>query len=284
MLRSWMFIPGSKDKHLQKANQLKADAIIFDLEDAVAESEKSHARKKVIQYLKGIKDKQCFVRVNALSSKHFLEDIKEVVCQELTGIMLPKVSSSEDIIIADYLLQHMEIKYGLPDQTILIVPLIENAAGVHHAYNIANASQRILCLAFGAEDFKLDVTVESEDSEPELHYTRSKMVVDSGAAGIEAPIDAVYTAIRDDSGLKASSEASKNIGFQGKLAIHPKQISVINDVYAYTEAQIREAKEIVVAYEESMERGDGAVELNGEMIDIPVAEKAKKILEKIEMN
>src|SRR5699024_3086157 len=281
MIRSWMFIPGSHDKHLQKAQSLDSDVLIFDLEDAVAENEKKVARQKIIPFLKNQQHKKCYVRVNSLESPHFMKDIKDIICLELDGIILPKASCTEDIIITDYLLKQMEMESNIPKGKTKIVPLIENGIGIHNSYTIAVASERIMCLAFGAEDFTLDLTINTTENESELQYARAKLVEVSGAAGIEAPIDTVYTSIQNQKGLQKSAYNSKNLGFQGKLAIHPEQLKIINTVYSYSTEQIEEAKTIVSAYNKSIAQGKGAIEYNGKMIDMPVAEKAKNILKKL---
>lgn len=278
MLRSWIFIPGNQDKHLKKANSLEADAIIFDLEDAVSPSEKAIARLKVAESLQKTKETLNFVRVNALSTVHFLEDVDEVVSDSLAGIVLPKVEKKEDIVIAEYILGQSEEKYNLPPGSISIIPIIETAIGLHHAYEIVSASKRISRLAFGAEDFMLDLNIESRDEQVELLYTRSKLITASRAAGKEAPIDSVYTNFKEEKGLEKSAQIGRNLGFQGKLLIHPKQIEVVNQVFSPTEDEIKEAKRILEIYEESVAKGNGSIEVDGKMVDIPVAERAKKIL------
>lgn len=278
-----MFIPGSQDKHLEKAESLSADALIFDLEDAVSEKDKETARCKVKSCLSHLTEKTNFVRVNALTTPHFLEDVRKVVCSELAGIVLPKVNQKEDIGIADYLLGQFEMRYHLPKAFTKIVPIIESASGLYRAHEIATASERISCLAFGAEDYKLDVTIDSQGSELELLYARSKLVTASKAAGKDAPIDSVYTDFGDEKGLEESAKMGKKLGFQGKLLIHPKQINTVNSVYSPTEEQIKEAKRILEVYETSFNHEDGAIQIDGKMVDRPVVEQARKLLSLVEV-
>lgn len=278
MYRSWLFVPGNQEKHLRKVNDLLADVIIYDLEDAVPEANKQIARETVNKTIEKAVDKVNVVRVNALDTRHFLEDLNELSGINLAGIMLPKTNGRDDILIADFLLGKLEEKQGLENSSLSIIPIIETAKGLEHVGEIAAASERVHCLSFGAEDYMLDLNLEPDGCNQELNYARSKMIVASKAAGIEAPIDSVYTDFQDEQGLERVTRQGKQSGFQGKLLIHPKQINVVNRIFSPTKEQIDEAKQIVALYTESLKRGEGAVQLNGKMIDVPVAERARKIL------
>lgn len=278
MYRSWMFVPGNNEKHLRKVKDLTADVIIYDLEDAVPDERKASARVQVKETIASRSEKVNFVRVNALDTRYFIDDINGIMTEHLSGIMLPKVNSREDILIAAYLLGQLEEKHQLPKGGLAIVPLIETAKGLENASDIAKASERVLCLSFGAEDYTLDLNIEPANAEEALTYARSKLVVASKAADKEAPIDSVYTDFHNEAGLEQAALASKRYGFQGKLLIHPKQIDIVNRVFSPTDEQIAEAKRIVELYEASLQKGEGAVQLDGKMIDVPIAERAKRIL------
>jgi citrate lyase subunit beta/citryl-CoA lyase len=273
-----MFIPGYKDRHLEKVKTLSADAYILDLEDAVAEENKTAARQKVKRFIENTEHLTIFVRVNALETDYFLEDIQEVVHANLAGIVLPMTHQKEDIVIADFLLGQMEKKSHIKNGCVSILPIIETASGLQNAYDIASASQRISCLAFGAEDFMLHTNIDPDGQQTQLLYARSKLVTDSIAAGINPPIDSIYTDFRDNEGLKNAAIAGRKLGFQGKLVIHPNQIQVVNELYSPTDEQITEAEKIVEAYNWALKNGSGAVQVNGKMIDAPVAERAKVVL------
>lgn len=273
-----MFVPGNQDKHLNKVSTLQADVIIYDLEDAVPNENKSEARKKVKEIVQTMDDKENYVRVNELASPYFIEDLEGILDENVTGIVLPKVDTRDDVVIADYFLSKLEEKYLFPINRFKIVPIIETARGVENVKEIAASSDRITCLSFGAEDFMLDVNMESSGEQIELNYARSKIVIASKAAGKEAPIDTVYTNFRDNEGLEAVAKQGRKAGFQGKLIIHPNQIETVNRVFAPSDEELEEAKKIVQLYEKSLEEGLGAVQLNGKMIDVPVAERAKKLL------
>lgn len=278
LLYSWLFIPGNKEKHLQKAYQLNADALIFDLEDAVPSTEKEKARKHVVQTIQKLDNKNNFIRVNELASDYFLDDLEKMIIPNVNGVVLPKVNNRGDIAIADYLIGKFERKNGLKNGAISIVPIIETAEGIHKALEIAQASTRIKRLAFGAEDFMLDLNIYPDESESELLYARSQLVVASREARIEPPIDSIYTDFRDEDGLKTATERGKRFGFRGKLLIHPDQIETVNNIFVPTTKEIAEAKKIVQAYEEAIRVGQGAIQVDGKMIDVPIYERAKKML------
>lgn len=279
MLRTCMFIPGDKDKHLEKLKTFSADAYILDLEDAVAEKNKSTARQKVKRIIEETENPSIFVRVNDVGTDYFLDDIQEVIHPNLAGIVLPMANKKEDIVIADYLLGKIENKHLMQNGSVSIIPIIETTSGLYHAYDIASVSKRVSCLAFGAEDFMLHTNMETDEEQTQLLYARSKLVTESNAAGINPPVDSVYTDFRDNEGLKNAAMAGRKLGFQGKLVIHPNQIQVVNEVFSPSVEQITEAEEIVEAYNKALLSGSGAVQVNGKMVDAPVAERAKMILE-----
>ncbi|MBP2077170.1 HpcH/HpaI aldolase/citrate lyase family protein [Oceanobacillus polygoni] len=282
MYRSWLFVPGNQEKYLYKAKELSADVIIYDLEDAVPIERKKSSRIKVNKAINETRGQVSFVRVNAPATPYFIDDLNGIIGENLSGIVLPKVNQTDDIVIADYLLGQLERKHNLAKGTFSIIPLIETALGVYNVHEIAQASERILCLCFGAEDFMLDLNIEQNGQQPELTYARSKLVIASRLAGKEAPIDSVYTNFQDVKGLEEEAQVAKQSGFQGKLVIHPNQIEVVNEVFYPTTAQIEEAQKIVALYNRSLERGEGAIQFGGKMIDVPVAERARKILSYVE--
>ncbi|WP_158591737.1 HpcH/HpaI aldolase/citrate lyase family protein [Oceanobacillus halophilus] len=278
MIKTWLFIPGNNEKHLQKARILDVNALIFDLEDAVSVSEKETARLKVSKIIQETKENLNYIRINDRTTPFFLDDLYECVRDGLTGIVLPKVNTKEDIVIIDYLLEVLERKYQINNHKVSIIPIIESASGLYHAYEIATASTRIQCLAFGAEDYKLDLNISPDHHGTELLYSKSKLVEVSSAAGIEPPIDSVFTDFQDEEGLVEDARMGKRLGFQGKLLIHPNQIDRTNQIYSPTPEEIEEAKKIVQQYNESLDKGEAAIQIDGKMVDIPVAERARKLL------
>ncbi|MCF3943751.1 HpcH/HpaI aldolase/citrate lyase family protein [Oceanobacillus alkalisoli] len=278
MYRSWLFIPGNRDKHLRKAIDLEADVIIYDLEDAVPDEDKQLARLKVKETMTKANHQVNIVRVNGLDTNYFVDDLHGIVSAELTGLMLPKVNSRDDVLIADYLLGQLEVKHGIKKGTLVLLPLIETAKGIENVSEIAGSSERILCLCFGAEDYMLELNLEADSAQTALNYARSKLVVASAAAKKAAPVDAVYPDFHDEAGLEAATIVSKQAGFQGKLLIHPKQIDIVNHIFSPTQKEIDEAKRIVEIYTASIDKGEGAIQLDGKMIDVPIAERARRLL------
>ncbi|BCJ86388.1 HpcH/HpaI aldolase/citrate lyase family protein [Effusibacillus dendaii] len=282
LFRSWMFVPGNSERRLAKVDDLTADVIIFDLEDAVPLSEKQNARQLVCQTIRNSRAACSFVRVNDLASGFFADDIADLAGVLLAGIVLPKANSRQDILTADQALAEAESKSGRQLGDIEIVPLIESALGLYQAFEIAASSPRVKRLAFGSVDFTLDIQAQLTHEGTEILYARSHLVVVSRAAGIEPPIDAVFVQMKDREGLLRDTKLAKQLGFQGKMVIHPDQIGIVNDVFTPTQEEIEEAKRIVSAFDEALLEGSAAIQLDGKMIDYPVAERAKRIVRQAE--
>ncbi|HBZ08359.1 MAG TPA: CoA ester lyase [Bacillus bacterium] len=283
MHRSWLFVPGSQDKYLKKVKELKTDVIIFDLEDSVIKAKKDEARVKVSEAISDMRTKVNFVRVNGIYTEFFIDDLEKLVRPGLTGIVLPKVNKRDDMIIADYMLDQIEKKHLLEPKSVTIVPIIESAKALHNAYDIASSCNRVKCLAFGAEDLMLDMNIKSSNGIETL-YARSKMIEVSKASSIGPPIDQIYPNLADMEGLRKEAENGRNLGFQGKLLIHPNQVETINEVFTPTIEEINEAKEVIEKYHKSIVEGFGVSKVNGKMIDAPIVEKAKRILDYAERN
>lgn len=274
---------GESRKNLNKVKDLQADVIIYDLEDAVPVNEKVIARQKVKEAICKISQQVNFVRVNDLTTPYFIEDLDGIIAENLSGIVLPKVNNQHDIIIAAYLLGQMEEKYGLEEGSLAIVPLIETASGIQNVQEIVCASNRILCLCFGAEDFMLDLHIDAGEMGENLMYARTQLVIASKAAGKEPPVDSVFVDFKDEAGLEKETERAKCAGFQGKLLIHPKQIAPVHHAFSPTREQVKEAEKIIALYGESLKNGKGALEIDGKMIDAPVVERARKVLSHADM-
>src|SRR5699024_8608765 len=232
----------------------------------------------IIETLKNddIKPKK-YIRVNEISSLYFINDISTLVGIYIDGIITPKVNSADNMKIVDYLISQFEKENDIETGRIKTVPLIENGKGIANAFEIAASIERNETIAFGAEDYMLDVNIPKDENNVLLH-ARSVLTASAGAAGINPPVDSVYTDFKDQEGLLEASRTSKALGFQGRLVIHPKQIDEVNTIFAPTDEELTEAKRIVAAYESAFEAGSGAIEVDGKMIDIPVAERAKKLL------
>lgn len=276
---SWMFVPGSDSQKIEKVQHLPVDVVIYDLEDAVALTKKESARINVREALQNNLPKYNVVRVNGVNTPYFKDDLEEIVSHGLKAIMLPKSETKEQILLLERILHQAEEEYEIM-QPIEIVPLIESANGVCGAAEIAAASSRVKCLAFGSIDYALDIEAELTEEGFELLYARSHLVNVSRAAGIEQPIDAVYPDIHNLDGLQKETKFVKKLGFQGKLVIHPKQVDVINEVFMPSKEEIESAQLIMSTYKQSIQAGLGAIQVNGKMVDAPVIERAKKTLQK----
>ena len=260
--RSYLFVPGNRPDRFEKARNAGADAVILDLEDAVPSENKAEAREAVAAWLSP--EHPVYVRVNGAVTTWFEADLEAITRPGLAGVVLPKAEDPHELA---------EVAARTPEEANL-VPLLETALGVWNSRYLAEAP-RVERLAFGSIDFQLDTGIDREDEE--LLYARSRLVLASRVAGILPPLDGVTAALDDPDRLAADVERARRLGFGGKLCIHPMQIEVVNRGFMPAEAEISWAKRVLEAAEAS---GTGAVRLEGEMIDRPVIERAKAILER----
>ncbi|QQK76460.1 CoA ester lyase [Salicibibacter cibarius] len=284
--RTWLFAPGNHPRTMEKAMETKADVVIYDLEDAVPLEEKEQARNMATQHLqKKHIDKAPYklLRVNESTSPFFSEDVKAGVRNGAHGLVLPKAENPDHIKEMDEWISTLEEENGLPVGHIELLPLLESALGVHNSYEIARAAPRIERLSFGAIDYTADMQTKISGYGEELLYAQSQLVNSSYAAGIEGPIDTVYPDFHNEEGLVEETERGIRLGFKGKMIIHPKQIEPVNHAYTPSEQEVQEALEIVDAYERAKERGDGAIQLKGKMIDVPVVKGAQRTLDMMEV-
>ncbi|MCX5818822.1 MAG: CoA ester lyase [Deltaproteobacteria bacterium] len=277
--RSMLFVPGTDRKKIDKALASNADCIILDLEDAVALSEKESARIIVRDVLKERQNRHVYVRVNSIDTPFCYQDLTTIIQSRPTGIMPPKVESADHIKCIDWLIGQLEREAKMPAGQIEMVPIIETGSGVIHAAAIAGASSRLKCIAFGAVDYTLDIGTKLSREGHELFYARAHIVAASRAGGCEQPIDTVYPNFRDAEGLKRECEFVRNLGFQGKMVIHPDQVGIVHEVFSPTQEEIAYARKVVDAFEAAEKQGIASVNLDGKMIDYPVMKRAKQLLE-----
>jgi citrate lyase subunit beta/citryl-CoA lyase len=280
-LRSFLFAPGNHARRVEKALSLDADAVILDLEDAVATAEKRATREAVIAALTRPRRALLYVRVNAVDTEFCYGDLAAIVRPGLDGVILPKVESAAGLATADWLLAQLEREQGLAPRAIDLVPIIETARGLNQIDAILAAGTRVKRVAFGAGDFTLDVNMAWSRGEAELAYARAKIVTASRAAGIEAPLDTVWVDLADEEGLEASARTALGFGFQGKMCIHPNQIAVVNRVFTPSEAEIAFAVRVVAAFARAEAEGSAAIQLDGKFIDYPILYRAQRVLEKV---
>ena len=287
-LRSLLYAPGNEPRKVSKVGTLGADGVILDLEDAVPVGEKIATREAVRQAIPSVKATggRVYVRINPTGQKadfsmdFGIGDIEAIVCAELDGIVVPKVESAEELAEVDCVLAAQEQKIGLPQGSLEITPIIETALGLWNAFEIARSSKRIRSLHFGAGDFTRDVGIEWSRDETELVYARSRLVMISRAAGIEAPTDSVWVLLDDQDGLAGSVRRAKSLGFQGKSCIHPKQVDTINRGFSYVSPdEVARARKIVDAFAEAESRNSASILVDGEFVDYPLAERARQVLQ-----
>jgi len=284
--RSWLFIPGDSDKKLGKADASGADALILDLEDAVALENKPAARERVAAFLKerdrGSRVSELWVRINPLASGLALDDLVAVVPFAPNGIMLPKPDGPDDVSTLSYYLDALEAQNGLEHGTTRILPVAtETAAAPFRLGDYANAGlQRLAGLTWGAEDLSTAICA-STNLDPDGNWAstfkmvRSLTLLAAHAAGVQA-IETLYVDFRDSDGLFESCRAARAEGFSGRIAIHPAQVEPINRGFTPSEQEIEFARRVVAAF--AAAPGAGTIGLDGKMLDIPHLKQARHTL------
>ncbi len=280
ILRSLLFVPGNTPRMLDRALGLRPDAFIPDMEDSVPWDEKANARAVTASYLPRAADTGVPVipRVNSLDTGLLEADLEAVIGPHIFGVSIGKVDNPQIADEIEGMLSRLESKAGLSPGAIKLVPWIESAEAIVNAYAICSASERIVAVALGAEDFTNDMEIERRDDDAELRYARSVIAVAARAAGVLA-LDTPYFAFRDPDGLRANSLESRGVGFRGRFAIHPAQIDVINEVYSPSGEQIGHALRVIDAFEEAVAMGRGSTSLDGKVVDVPVVKRAQALLE-----
>jgi citrate lyase subunit beta/citryl-CoA lyase len=274
--RSLLFVPATSESKIDRAFAAGADGVIIDLEDAVAASQKEAARQALAAIFAVPRANAC-VRVNAASTPHCLGDLLALPLPALSTVVLPKVESAAEIDIVDWTLGQREASHGLAAGSVALLALIETAKGLREVDAIARAAPRLRRLAFGAVDFANDLgTAVEEDSV--VSAVRLALACASRAAGLEPPIDAPQLAIHDDDRLRAAAVRAKAQGFAGKLCIHPAQIGIVNETFAPTATEVERARRIVAAFDRAEREGVAALSVDGEMVDYPVVERARRTL------
>ena len=273
---SRLYLPGNSPAMMLNAGIHKPEGIILDLEDSVAPERKTEARLLVRNALCQVDfyGAERMVRINQLPAG--LEDLDEVVPHYLNLVLLPKCEHASQVVEVVERTQAI-LKAHKQEREIFLMPIIESCLGVENAFEIASASQAVVAMAIGLEDYTADLGVKRTDRGAESLYARTRLVNACKAAGIQ-PIDSVYSDVANMEGLKKNVETSRSLGFEGMGCIHPRQVPVIQEAFTPTEEEINIAKRIVKAFEEAEARGSGVVALGSKMIDPPVVKRAQKIL------
>lgn len=276
--RTMMFVPGANAAMLRDAPLYGADSVMFDLEDAVSLNEKDSARTLVHFALKTFDYSaiETVVRINGLDTVGAL-DIEAMVLAGVNVIRLPKTETAQDIIDVAAVITQVEKENDLPVGTTKMMAAIESAEGVLNARDIATASDRLIGIALGAEDYVTNMKTRRYPDGQELLFARSMILHAARAAGIAA-IDTVFSDINDTDGFIAETTRIKQLGFDGKSVINPRQIPLVNGIYAPSKAEIQQAKEVIWAIREAESKGSGVISLNGKMVDKPIVERAERVI------
>jgi citrate lyase subunit beta/citryl-CoA lyase len=287
MNRSFLFAPGNVARRVEKALTLEADAVIVDLEDSVAISEKSATRGAVAAALKRPRRPRGYVRVNAPATDFCYQDLVQTVHRNVDGVVLPKVESAADLHAIDWLMANLEREHGMEPGTVDLMPQIETAAGVQRIDRIIQARNlrpykgpwRVRRVAFGGADYAHELGLVPSLEETELTDARTRIVLASRAAGLEGPVDSPWFHFKETEAFARALERSRRAGFQGRLCVHPDQIAPVNAAYLPSEEELARAERIVAAFKQAEARGEAAVQVDGEMIDYPVAFRAQALLD-----
>ncbi len=278
--RTMLFCPANNPKHLFTAMIYKPDCILFDLEDAVPFNEKEAARDLLVEALQCIDygKSEVFVRVNALYTEFGETDVRELVPAGLRRIRLPMCENAEDVSRLDALLSEVESEHDIESGSVKIQCAIETPMGVHNSLEIAKASERVVSISFGAEDYTRTLGTDRTKTGHELFLARSTVVLNAKIAGVDA-IDTVFADVNDTEGFEAEVESAKNLGFAGKSCIHPSQVGVVHGIFTPSMAEVQSSLQIIEASRNADIEKGGVILVDGKMIDMPVIAKAERIVE-----
>ena len=275
--RSRLYLPGTQAKLMLNAGIHQPDAIILDLEDSVAPSEKNSARIIVRNALRTLDffGSERMVRIN--QGKMGLQDLEAIVPHNVHLILVPKVENAKQLKAVDDKIQNIRKDCGRKEP-VYLMPILESAKGILNSFEIAKASKNNVAIAIGLEDYTADIGVERTNQGRESLFARSQVVNAARSAGIQA-IDTVFSDVGDDVGLRLSVQEAKELGFDGKGCIHPRQIKPIHEEFAPSKTEIEKAKKIVLAFDIAEKKGLGVVSLGSKMIDPPVVKRALQTID-----
>jgi citrate lyase subunit beta/citryl-CoA lyase len=281
-IRSALFVPGNRPDRIDKAVKTAADAVIIDLEDAVPYTLKADTRPVVRKKILEHQSRRIMVRVNGLETEFFQSDLNEIAVEELACIIIPKIETPGQIGEAGRRLSEVESRHNLPSGNISIIALIESALGVENAFRITSEKlkpARLYTVAFGAADFSLDMGIQMTTTGEEIAYARARLAVACRAAGTAPPIDTPFMIdLKDMQALEADARHARQIGFQGKLCIHPSQVDACNRIFSPSEKDIEYAHKVIAAFKQAEASGTAVIQVNGKFIDPPVVKLAHRIL------
>lgn len=281
--RSMLFVPGNNPGLIRDVHIYKPDSIMLDLEDAIAITEKDSARFLVYNMLKELGDYykeldiETVVRINALDTEFWKEDLEAVVRAGVDVIRIPKTDTPQDVITVEKEVERIEKEIGLEIGTTKLMAALESPLAVINAYPIATSSKRLMGIALSGEDFVTCMKTDRSPSGEELRTARGMVILAARAAGVSAH-DTVYSDVNNDEGFLNEARLIKQLGFDGKSLIHPRQVELVHSVYTPSEKSINKSYKIVKATEQAIAEGKGVFTVDGKMVDKPIIERAQHVL------
>lgn len=284
ILRSLMFVPAHNEKFLNSAMKANADVLLLDVEDSVLPYEnKQIARDNIVRYVSQKKFKQViFPRINDRESGELLKDLMQLTIPGISGFMYPKSYTGQDIYFIDKLLETLEYEKRLPLGTFKLIPLIETSAAVLNAQDICKASKRVIAIAFGCEDFVTDLKGVHDKDGQSLYVPRALISLAARANNV-APIDTVHIKVHDLEDLERNLAIARNLGFEGMLVLHPKELPLVNKYFSPSEEEVSDAEEMLQLAKEAEREGKGVAVKNNKFIGPPMVTQAQNIVEKNEL-
>ncbi len=278
--RTMLYVPGSNAAMAKDAHIYRSDAIMFDLEDSIEVNEKDSARFLVYHALRTLNYEgiETVVRINGLDGAYGKEDIAAMVRAKPDIIRLPKTETAQDLHDVEELVAKNEREAGLAEGSINLMAAIESPLGVLNAFEIATASERLIGIAFGAEDYVTSMKTSRSKSGEETFFARSMIVNAARAAGIYA-LDTVFSDLNDEEGFVTEVRMAKQLGFDGKSIISPRQIRPVHNVFMPTDDEIEAAKRVIRGIQEAKKRKSGVLTVDGKMVDKPMVERAERVIE-----
>ncbi|WP_027626116.1 aldolase/citrate lyase family protein [Clostridium lundense] len=281
--RSMLFVPGNNPALIRDVHIYRPDSVMFDLEDSISIIEKDSARFLVYNMLKKLKNYykklniETVVRINGLDTDFGLEDLEAVVLAQPDIIRIPKIETAEDVLEVERHIERIEKEAGIDGGPIKIMVAIESPLGVLNAYQIATSTKRLVAMAIGGEDFVTSMKTNRSEKGLELFTARGMIAMAARAAGISA-LDSVYSDVNNDEGFLREAKLIKQLGFDGKSLIHPRQIELIHSVYTPSQKEIQKSYKIVEATKEAIRENKGVFTVDGKMVDKPIIDRANHVL------
>lgn len=282
--RSMLFVPGSNEKMATKSLGIDADSLIIDLEDSVAPHVKKEAREFVKEFIEEMDfgEKEVAVRINSLKTEYGNDDLNEMIQAQPHTLVIPKVEKGKELKELDLLMTQIEKRQNFPIEGVKLMALIETPLGIINVDEIAMSTSRLTGLLFGAGDFTRETRGQITKERWELYYPLIKIIVAARAVNIDA-VDSPYFDVKDPEGCEVNARQAKILGYDGKSAIHPSQVEVINKVFTPTPEEIERAKKVIELYQKAEAEGKGATQLNGQLIEhvhVTISKRILKIAER----